>query len=195
MFVIKDWKKEVFTIPNLLSVFRLVLIPVYVGLYLNAGKDLTMHLAAAGVLGVSCLTDAVDGQIARRFNMVTTLGKLLDPLADKATQFSLILCLAGRYAALWHVVALFLLKELFQTVSGVVFLKKGKMLDGALMVGKICTTVLFVSLILMVLFPTLPEGLVRSLAAVDCVFLTASFTGYFTAYYGKNAKIADFSDK
>ena len=96
MFIIKDWKKDVFTIPNILSVFRLLLIPVYLGLYLKAGDDLDMHLFAAGVLGLSCLTDAVDGQIARRFNMISTLGKILDPLADKATQFSLILCLEDR---------------------------------------------------------------------------------------------------
>lgn len=195
MFIIKDWKKDVFTIPNILSVFRLLLIPVYLGLYLKAGDDLDMHLFAAGVLGLSCLTDAVDGLIARRFNMISTLGKILDPLADKATQFSLILCLAGRYAVLWHVVALFLLKELFQMVSGMIFLQKGKMLNGALMVGKICTTVLFVSLILMVLVPTLPYSLVRGLAAVDCLFLAASFAGYFMAYYGKNAKIADQPEK
>jgi CDP-diacylglycerol--glycerol-3-phosphate 3-phosphatidyltransferase len=79
---VQNWKKQVFTIPNILSLFRLILIPVYIHIYLNAQSLADYHLAAA-ILAVSCLTDAVDGQIARRFNMITAVGKVLDPLADK----------------------------------------------------------------------------------------------------------------
>ncbi len=195
MFIIKDWKKEVFTIPNLLSLFRLALIPVYVIIYLNAGDDIYMHFMAAGVLAVSCLTDLVDGQIARRFHMISTVGKVLDPVADKSTQFALTICLAIRYPVLWFVVVLFFLKELFQLVAGIIFLQKGKMLDGALLVGKICTTVLFLSLIVMVFFPTLPDGLIYAMAIIDSIFLTISFIGYFLAYYGKNPKLGDLPKK
>ena len=195
MFIIRDWKKEVFTIPNLLSLFRLALIPVYVVIYLNAGDDLFLHFMAAGVLAVSCLTDLVDGQIARRFHMISTVGKVLDPVADKATQFTLIVCLSIRYPVLWAVVVLFFLKELFQLVAGIVFLRKKKMLDGALVVGKICTTVLFLSLIIMVLFPTLPNGLIYGIAITDSVFLLISFTGYYLAYFGNNTKVQDISNE
>ena len=93
---IKDWKKEVFTIPNFLSLFRLLLIPVYIIIYLNA-EEITDYYIAGGILAVSCLTDLVDGQIARRFNMISTVGKVLDPLADKLTQLALIHCLATKY--------------------------------------------------------------------------------------------------
>ena len=73
---IKDWKKEIFTIPNMLSLFRLVLIPVYVFIYLNAdGQD--DYFLAAAILAVSCLTDLIDGKIARHFNMISTVGKIL----------------------------------------------------------------------------------------------------------------------
>lgn len=191
MFIIKDWKKEIFTIPNLLSLFRLALIPVYVLIYLNAGDDVYMHFMAGGILAVSCLTDMVDGQIARRFHMISTVGKILDPVADKSTQFALTICLSIRYPVLWFVVVLFFLKELFQLVAGIIFLRKGKILDGALMVGKICTTVLFLSLILMVFFPTLPDGWIYTIAVTDSVFLIISFVGYFLAYYGKNTKVGD----
>ena len=108
--LIKDWKKDLFTIPNLLSLFRLVLIPVYVVIYLNAQDD-TDHYIAAGILAVSCLTDAIDGKIARHFNMISTVGKILDPIADKATQFTLIVCLAIRNPVLWILVCLFFIKE------------------------------------------------------------------------------------
>ena len=90
-----ELKKEIFSLPNVLSMIRLALIPLYIVIYLNA-VDIAHYYISAGILAVSCLTDLIDGQIARHFNMVTTLGKVLDPFADKATQFTLILCLAIR---------------------------------------------------------------------------------------------------
>ena len=88
--IINDWKKEIFTIPNLLSFFRLILIPVYMTIYLHASKP-SDYILAGSILAISCLTDMFDGKIARKFNMITTFGKFLDPLADKLTQFSLLL--------------------------------------------------------------------------------------------------------
>lgn len=185
---IKDWKKEVFTIPNLLSMFRLILIPVYIVIYLNA-QDTTDYYIAGGILAVSCLTDLIDGQIARRFNMITNLGKFLDPLADKLTQFALILCLALRYSFLWYVVGLFFVKESFQLAAGAYrVLKKGIMLKGALFSGKICTTILFISLIILVLFPAIPENTVKIIAIVDSVFLLIAFADYLIAYIARSSK-------
>ena len=74
---IRNWKKEILTIPNILSLFRLVLIPVYVAIYLNGD-----YYLAAGILAVSCLTDLIDGKIARHFILISTVGKILVPLAD-----------------------------------------------------------------------------------------------------------------
>lgn len=187
---IKDWKKEVFTIPNLLSLFRLVLIPVYVSVYLNAQEDWQYHLAAA-ILAVSCLTDLIDGKIARHFHMISTVGKVLDPLADKATQFTLTLCLSVHYPVLRPVLVLFIIKEGFQLIAGIVNFRKGKMLPGALMAGKICTSILFVSLIALVLFPEIPLNAVNTIALVDTCFLFFSFVSYILAYFGKNTKVQD----
>lgn len=185
---IKDWKKEIFTIPNLLSLFRLLLIPVYIVIYLNA-EQVTDYYIAGAILAVSCLTDLVDGQIARRFNMITNLGKVLDPLADKLTQFALILCLAMRYRFLWYVVVLFFMKESFQLVAGGFrLLRKGKMLKGALISGKICTTVLFISLIVLVLFPALNVTAVKIIACVDSAFLLVAFTDYLITYISRTSK-------
>lgn len=80
----RNWKKEILSIPNILSLFRLLLIPVYTVLFLRAERPVD-YWWAAGILAVSTLTDMVDGKIARRFHMVTNLGKILDPVADKAT--------------------------------------------------------------------------------------------------------------
>ena len=187
---IKDWKRELFSIPNLLSFFRLVLIPVYAYIYLNATQTY-QYFIAGSIMAVSCLTDMIDGKIARHFNMITTLGKILDPVADKVTQFTLTLCLSLKYPVLLPVLSLFVVKEGFQLIAGLFFWRKGRMLPGALMAGKVCTTVLFISLIALVLFPNMNPAAVNPIALVDSVFLFISFINYILAYFGRNKKIQD----
>ena len=188
--LIKDWKKEIFTIPNVLSFFRLALIPVYMVIYFLADCPEDYYLSA-GILAVSCLTDLIDGKIARHFNMMSTVGMILDPIADKATQFTLIICLASKYPILWYLVGLFVVKESFQLIAGGLTLRKGKILDGALLPGKICTTVLFVSLIVMVMMPNMTGNVVKAIVIVDAAVMVISFISYILAYYGKNKKIHD----
>lgn len=192
--MIKDWKKEILTIPNLLSLFRLVLIPIYVVIYINAEEAVDYYIAGA-ILAVSCLTDLVDGKIARHFNMISNVGKILDPVADKATQFTLIVCLAVKYPVLLTMVVLFVIKESFQLIAGLLTLRKGKMLTGALLSGKICTTVLFVSLILMVLIHDMSLTAIRIITVVDCVFMLISFADYTRTYYTHSAKIQELNPK
>lgn len=191
--IIRDWKKDLFTIPNILSLFRLVLIPVYVLIYLNA-EDFADYAIAAGILAVSCLTDMIDGKIARHFNMISTVGKFLDPVADKATQFTLTVCLAIKHPVLWNLAVLMVIKEGFQLIAGIVQFRKGKMLTGALITGKICTTVLFLSLIVLVLLPELDYSVVRIITLVDAAFMLASFGHYIFTYYRKTPMIQDIED-
>ncbi len=189
----KDWKKEVFTIPNMLSLIRLILIPVYVMIYLEADSNADYFLAAT-ILAVSCLTDLVDGKIARHFNMVSNLGKILDPLADKMTQFTLLMCLISRYEIIWIIVPLFVIKELFQVIAGGLSIRKGNMLKGAQMTGKICTTVLFMSLIAMVMIPHLSEEVVQVITLIDMGFLIVAFTDYIVVYCKKKTKFQDLKE-
>ena len=191
--IIKDWKKEIFTIPNLLSFFRLILIPVYMVIYLNA-RELRDYLTAGIILAVSCMTDMVDGKIARKFNMITTFGKFLDPLADKLTQFSLLLCLAIQYRVLWTLFSLFVLKELFQLFAGIAAANRGYILKGALITGKISTTVLFVSLVAMVIFPQLKPAAINIIALIDGIFLTVAFIDYIITYLNKNSRFQPLDD-
>lgn len=191
---IKDWKKDIFTIPNLLSLFRLILIPVYVAIYLNAEETSDYYLAA-GILAVSCLTDLIDGKVARHFNMISNLGKLLDPVADKLTQFALIMCLTAKYPVLWFLVGLFVIKESFQLIAGGIRYRKGSMLKGALLSGKICTTILFLSLIVMVMLPNLNVSVVNVIAVVDALFMLIAFVDYILAYFFKDSKFQSLEDK
>ena len=189
-----NWKKEILTIPNLLSLFRLILIPVYMTIYLNAVNASDYYLSAA-ILAVSCLTDMIDGKIARHFNMISTVGKILDPFADKATQFTLILCLALKHPVLWYLVCLFIVKEGFQLIAGGINLKKGRMLDGALLSGKVCTTILFLSLIILVMLPTLSETAILVITIIDSAFMINAFIQYILAYFGKTNHIHDIPEE
>jgi len=191
--LIRDWKKEIFTIPNLLSFFRLILIPVYMTIYLKA-EEISDYITAGIILAFSCLTDMVDGKIARKFNMITTFGKFLDPLADKLTQFSLLLSLAIRYPVLWAVFILFVLKESFQLFAGILAAKHGYILKGALFSGKICTTVLFLSFVVMVFFPEIDSAVIDAIAMIDGVFLMVAFADYFITYLGKKSRFQPLDD-
>ena len=187
---VNDWKKEVWTIPNLLSAFRIGLIPVYLTIYLNADSAEDYALAAS-VLAVSCLTDLVDGKIARKFNMISRVGKVLDPLADKLTQLSLILCLSPRRKMLKYLLVIFLIKEFWQLFAMIAAMRRGKALDGALWSGKVSTTVLFTGLGLMFLLPGMSERTVIIISGVCLVFLLYAFGDYALAYFGKHKKIYD----
>lgn len=183
---IQSWKKEILTIPNALSVFRIALIPVYLKIYLE--EKYTM---AAVILAVSCLTDLVDGKIARKFNMISNVGKVLDPLADKLTQLGLLLCLSVRRRMLKYLLVIFLIKEFWQLFAMLAAMRRGKALNGALWSGKVSTTVLFTSLGLMFLFPGMSDRTANVLTLVCLVFLLYAFGDYAMAYLGKNKKIYD----
>ena len=182
----RNWNKDLFTIPNLLSLFRLTLIPVYMTIYLEG-----RYLLAGAILALSCLTDLLDGWVARKFHMVTELGKLLDPLADKATQLSLTVCLSLRHPILMPVLLLLISKEVFQIAAGLLYLRQGKILSQGLLIGKVCTAVLFLSLTALVLLPCLPPAMVNLLALIDLAVLSLSFLGYVQAYFGSGRYLRD----
>lgn len=173
--------REVFSIPNIMCYFRILLIPVFCALYLRAEKP-EDYLLAGGVVLLSSLTDLFDGKVARRFNMVTQLGKVLDPVADKLTHAALAVCLAVRYPLMWLLIALMVMKEGYMAVMGCLFLRKGKMIDGAMWFGKVCTATLFVGLMVLFLFPGLDITVVDTLIGVMMVVMLYTLIKYVALY-------------
>lgn len=172
-----DWRKEIQTIPNLLSIFRIFLLPIYLYFVLRQ----SFYIAGA-VIVVSGLSDYLDGVIARRYNQVTDLGKVLDPFADKLTQLFLILSMAWYRPWLWLLFGLFLIKEGFMFVAGLIGLSKNVKLSGAKWYGKVATAVIYVGMILLLLFPELPTLWVRVIFAVITYGLLQSFVLYAVEY-------------
>ena len=174
-------KKDIFSIPNLLGYFRIIMVPVFAWLYLQA-ETLEEYRFAAVILGLVSMTDLFDGWIARKFHMVTELGKLIDPVADKLTHGVVLLCLASRYRQIWLLVGLFLVKEGFMAVMGLIKLRKGKKLDGAMWFGKVCTAVLFVVLVILLAFPFMPEVLVNVMVGVTAVLMIVTLCLYIPVF-------------
>ena len=181
---IKNWKHEILTIPNILSITRLLMIPIYTDIYLNASSP-EDYLLAGCILALSCITDALDGFIARRFQMCTLLGKILDPLADKLTQLTLTFCLCHQYPVMIPVLVLLILKEVLQLIGMGILISKGIRLPGPMPAGKVCTGIFFVSLIILVLFSGIPPVVIFMIAMTDASLLLFAFLSYyavFTAY-------------
>lgn len=148
-------KQKIFTIPNLLSLVRLLLIPVIVWLY----REKEAYYWALAVLILSGVTDAADGIIARRWNLVSDLGKALDPVADKLTQIVTLWCLASRFPYLWLPLLLLLAKEIFTGIMSLYAVKKSGKVKDADWHGKLCTALLYGAMGLHMLWASIPVWL------------------------------------
>ena len=172
-------REQILTIPNAMSAFRLVLIPLY--LYFYCARH--SYWAAIAVLAVSALTDVLDGRVARKFNMVSDVGKVLDPVADKLTQGALMISLCTRYRYLIALTVLFALKEFVMAVMGGVVLKKTGTVNGAKWYGKLGTVWLEASMAVLVLFPNIPmwaaDGVIAACAALMLFVLIMYLRFYF----------------
>ena len=173
--------KEVFSIPNILTYLRFVLIPFFVWAYVTA-KTPGGYILAAILILLSGFTDVADGFIARHFNMVTDWGKAVDPVADKLTQAAIAFCLVFRFPGMWVLLALFIVKELYMGIASLVLLRKGKKLDGAMWFGKVSTAVFYTVMMILIAYPPMPRVIAYIMMAISSCFLLLSFILYIPQY-------------
>lgn len=181
---------RILTLPNVLSFFRLMLIPLIVYLF-----ETDQYWWAFGALLLSGATDVIDGWIARTFHLVSDFGKALDPIADKLTQIAVLFCLMREY---WWVLAILIFKEVFIGVMTLMALQKTRSIYSAGWYGKLCTVVIYLSMFVLILwkpvFGTAPDPtfvLIDSLLIVALVIL--SFVKYFQ-YFSKILREARAND-
>ena len=167
-------KKQIVSIPNLMGYFRILLIPVIVWRYLTADSIGDYRIAAV-IIGISGITDFLDGFVARKFHMVTKLGKAVDPIADKLTQGAIVLSLSFRFPLMTVLAVLFVIKEGFMGIMGILMLRKGRMLNGAMWFGKVCTAVLYLVMFLLILIPNIPMTGANILIGISGALMLLSF--------------------
>ena len=166
-------REQIFTIPNFMSFFRVVLLPFIIWTYWKGSYDVAM-----GLLILSAVSDALDGVIARKFNMVSDLGKMLDPFCDKLTQASLLICLAFRYRYVWHVFALLAVTDLTMSFLGAAAIRHRGRVHSAQWYGKVCTVVLETVMAVLIFFPQISEKIVVILLCVCCAAILLSLVMY-----------------
>ena len=171
-------KKQILTIPNAMSLLRLLLIPLYLWLY--SKKE--MYGWALAVLVVSGVTDMLDGRVARQFGQESDVGKILDPIADKLTQAALIVSLAGRYPKIWMLFGLFAAKEIIVAVTGLVVLVRTDTIRSAKWFGKLSTFFLEVSMGVLIIFHDIPLGVANVLLIASGALLTFAGVSYIVLY-------------
>lgn len=193
--------ENVWTIPNLLSFIRILLIPLFA--YLFYKRQLVWAVA---VLALSGLSDFFDGKIARRFNQVSELGKMLDPIADKLTQATIAVMLFFTFFKAdnrpLHLFAwvflLFIVKELVMLIGGAVMIGFGLNPGAAEIYGKAATMTFYIVMIAIIAFGpeigafrhlfTLPDTVMMVLVVISVILTFVAFFSYMPGVH-KQAKV------
>lgn len=188
----KNWN----TIPNWLSFGRIVMVPIFAYLFLKG-----QVLWAVFVLALSGLSDFLDGKIARRFNQVSDLGKVLDPVADKMTEITIAVLLYITFhnssvelvKTFSWIFLIFIIKELIMVVFGGIMLLLGLRPSAAVIYGKVATFVFYFVMLFMFAFApdvgalnsiwTIPPTLLVVLVAISAVLTIVAFTSYLPGVY------------
>lgn len=176
MYTDKEAENRIITIPNLLSAFRLVLIPVFLWTYCIREE----YLVTAGLLLLSGLTDLADGFIARRFHMVSNLGKMLDPVADKLTQAVALGCLLTRFPAVWWLMAVLVIKEALMAAMGIFVIRRTGVVYSAAWHGKLAACILYAVILTHIVWYNIPAELSACFAAAGTAGMLLSLTMYAT---------------
>lgn len=175
--MLKRFKGEFFTLPNILTYARVALIPFIVWTYCY----LKLNYVSAVLVALSGLTDCVDGYIARHWNMITDFGKIIDPIADKMTQITVVACLAYNYPLMLVLVGVLIFKEFFVGIMGLMVLKATDIVDGSRWYGK-AATILFYLVIVLLLVTPIDLGTANLLILCCLAAMIASLVLYTVRY-------------
>lgn len=182
----KYFKKEY--IPNLLSVFRILLIPLFVYLFMYDGYH--GMLWGGAVFLLAGVTDVVDGFLARRYNWITDVGKLLDPLADKLMQIAAIICLYLRELIPVWLILTIIAKELLMIGGATLILKRGKIYVHSDWYGKLGTTVFYAVVVIIILIDNRYPNVSNLLSILLLLLTLFTFVMYYIkTYRGEYVKV------
>lgn len=174
--------KDLVAIPNILCYLRILMVGLFLYIY-NTATNQNDYYMAMFVVMIAGITDFLDGRIARKFNMITDLGKVIDPVADKLMQFAMLITLTFNVKNMYMLTIYLIVKEVVLALIAFIILKtKGRRLNGAKWYGKVCTAVLYVVMLVFVAIPQLNAYLRDTLLIVCAVAITLSFVMYIRLY-------------
>ena len=162
----EKYKHKIITIPNILSLFRLLLIPVIMWLYIVKEDPVLTTV----ILALSGITDIVDGIIARKCHMVSDFGKAFDPVADKLTQIAMLFCLVSRFKWMLLPLCVMVVKEVTAGILGLLVIRKTGNVYGAVWHGKATTVSLYSMMIIHLIWFNIP-GVISGILIGACTAL------------------------
>ncbi len=172
-------KKDLLTIPNILTYIRFILIVPFAYYFLKEN-----YIASVICIGISGLTDCFDGMIARKFNQVTPLGKILDPIADKFTLFSVVICMVIVVPMVLPLLITLLIKDVLMLIGGTDLVKRGITPPAAKWYGKLGTIAFYLSVCIIVFLKAVLDY--ENIALDVALLSVTSVTMLFALYqYGK----------
>lgn len=178
-------KKDFLTIPNAITLIRILLLPFIVYSWITL-ENVTLTIV---LVAISALSDVVDGKIARKFNMISPVGKILDPIADKLSLFTLFVCLLRNYSLFIYFAIFYVVKELWVALFGyLTVVKTGDVLQ-AKWYGKMSTAVIYSLLALLLLFPNYLSAygnIIIIICMATLIFAMIMYTIHFVTYIKKH---------
>ena len=167
-------------VPNLLTIFRLFLIPIFVLVFFsNLPSSLLLSICIFLLAGV---TDILDGYIARKYKLITAWGTVADPFADKLMLLTVLTCMVlGNYLPPW-VLIIVLAKESFMIMFGILLYKKGTIIPSNIF-GKLSTIFFYLSIFVFAFY----EDIGKHLIYLSVLFALVALTNY-SFFYMKNHK-------
>ncbi|MCF0120069.1 MAG: CDP-alcohol phosphatidyltransferase family protein [Oscillospiraceae bacterium] len=174
-------------IPNILSAIRIALVPVFIGVYFACHETSTLY--AAAIYALATFTDFLDGYIARKYNLITNLGRVLDPLGDKLMTIAVLSCITiDKIIPVWMVLVV-LVKELLMLSGGIVIHKVGKVeMPPSNYIGKSSTVVFFVVCITLMIFRSIPEGIATTMVLVALALMLMALGSYIMTFFATMKK-------
>lgn len=168
-------------IPNILSSIRICLVPVFVMVYFYESSSIKIY--AAAVYAIASATDFLDGYIARKYHLISNLGKILDPIGDKLMTLSVLTCITlDRVIPVWAVLAA-LIKEILMLIGGAIIRKKeGGYIPSSNIIGKTSTVVFFVVCVTLMLFRGIPERIAATLITACIVLMLIALISYVNTF-------------
>lgn len=172
-------------IPNILTIFRIILVPIYLYVFFNGGDNNIIYSGLIFIL--AGFTDVLDGYIARKYNMITKIGSALDPFADKLMSFAVLISFTyGGIIPSWIVIILGI-KELSQIIGAIImFLFKGRQVLPANRFGKNATVAFYISILSVII--GLPEKIVDILFILTVILNIVAFINYLIIFLKMDSK-------
>lgn len=181
-------------VPNILSSIRICLVPVFVLTYFYETGSVKIY--AAAVYAAASFTDFLDGYIARRYSLISNLGKILDPLGDKLMTLAVLTCITLDHVIPVWVIVTALIKELLMLLGGVIIRRKeGGEMPSSNIIGKTSTVVFFIVCVTLMLFRNIPARAATLMISAAVVLMLMALVSYMRTFIYIMKKADDFKKK